>query len=289
MSKRKAREGSPNVSYKTTRLPESPLLDIPPEIWRIVSDNLEPLYRTFARFACKKFRALFPRNRNILPKRSICCEAATYRLVLLQWLLVRKFECDIRECARSAAEKGRIKILSWLAADNRRNLDIETCHAAVRGGALDALKWLLGGNHDVLRIEGQAEVSYPFHQNVGEWAGLAARCGHINVLEWIQLDTDFPLDHGQWLYSKAIEGNQVGVFAWLVHNDIPMPEPVVYVKEAASEGRLEILKWMLDDGITIPMACYYYALKRGHRDVMLWFEKLFSPHVFGPEPADISN
>lgn len=113
--------------------------------------------------------------------------------------------------------------------------------------------------------------------------------GHINVLEWIQLDTDFPLDHGQWLYSKAIEGNQVGVFAWLVHNDIPMPEPVVYVKEAASEGRLEILKWMLDDGITIPMACYYYALKRGHRDVMLWFEKLFSPHVFGPEPADISN
>jgi hypothetical protein len=132
--------------------------------------------------------------------------------------------------------------------------------AAASGGHIHILEYLRPTNN--------MEVFY------AKVTGVAARHGHVAILEWASANTDF-----SWAYTcflKAIKGSQFKVLVWLqvfttkrkqFHELIEHSIPMLM---AAQFGDIEIFKWLRNIGMKWHPLTYQTAKMFVKIDIAEW-------------------
>ncbi len=121
-NKRKTRE-------EDSPIQSSPLLALPPEIWYVVSNKLEPLDRTMARISCRALRRMIRRKSDRRrPLRTFYEAIAIGSLDVVKWLAANRYNAykrhaakrrlewrtfDKKHCVRMALKHGRANVLEW--------------------------------------------------------------------------------------------------------------------------------------------------------------------------------
>lgn len=132
------------------------------------------------------------------------------------------------DCTFLAAHHGRRAVLEGLREDGVV-FDARTCAGAAGGGDLDLLMWL-------------RQIGTPWG---GDTSTAAAREGHVRVFAWA-------LANGAELWSSATssaaEKGHLDIFKMAIaHNSLSWNESMA--ADAAREGHIEILKYVVQEGL----------------------------------------
>lgn len=235
MSKRKACDDV-SSSPKVATLSESPLLDLPPEIWGMISDYLHPLYRTAARVACRHFRSVIkmPTKEDIRVWHCVRCASISMWNEWISESLIGSGHKYVAFCTMvDGAAGGHIAVLEWFRKRGY-HIDQNASVRAAKGGHLKTLEWLVANGY-ALEVPG-----YRCTDN-------AASIGRTDILDFLKAN-------GCKFYESsctrlAIEGNHLNVLGWLKANGSRFGQNQFETfRLALSTGSADALRWLLENG-----------------------------------------
>jgi hypothetical protein len=96
----------------------------------------------------------------------------------------------------------------------------------------------------------------------------AARCGHLEVLKWLNSEG---IIMDSIVAEKAAKYGHLEVLKWLKSESVKMNTDVA--KSAASGGQLEVLKWLKSEGVVMNTRVAHWAAQRGHLEVLKWLKE----------------
>jgi hypothetical protein len=164
-----------------------------------------------------------------------------------------------------AATLGDLETMKWAIAENTGTTGIAANHAS--DFFVPVIKAAASGGHihilEYLRPTENMEVFY------SKVTGMAARHGHVAILEWASANTDFI-----WAYTcflAAINGSHFKVLVWLNSHfpDALMNHPYP-MRMAAQVGDIEVFKWLRNNGMKWHPSTYTVAKKFLHFDIAEW-------------------
>ena len=188
----------------------------------------------------------------------------------------------------SAASTGDLELIKWIVADDAPWASA-TCFAAAGSGCVEVLAWArehgapftgvaFGGCYDY-----GCDIFVSVHGG-GSMYGIAARNGHIEMLEWLRSqDVPWPKDEGYYgspddisdgLYACAARGGHLEVIEWLERHGIEHSDhgDEVACEAAAAGGHLQLLRWLRSRSPPYKwdQATCKAAAANGHLDVLRW-------------------
>ncbi|EFA75334.1 hypothetical protein PPL_11410 [Heterostelium album PN500] len=207
----------------------------------------------------------------------------------------------------SAAKKGRIHMIEWLAENRSNDREESTMYgSAIEGGHLHVVQYLLDIN-EPLRVSPSLEYDSLFdysiycnqleiakllyHNNIREsqvpLMDFAACHGNIEMLKWMKENTtirgsDIVMDNAalgnhfevlKWLHENLTEScRYTEVALWLLENQTSANE--ISISDAVIGGNLEIIKWLFANRTERPttwaMEC---AAHLNHMHVIRWLHE----------------
>lgn len=99
---------------------------------------------------------------------------------------------------------------------------------------------------------------------------IAAKYGKINMLEWIKNNNKIDYDNNIRACNLAAEYGHLDALKWLVDNKFDKYLTVDTFMEAAGNGDLEVLKWLLSKGCPWNETTCIIAAGNGHLEVLKW-------------------
>jgi len=215
---------------------------------------------------------------------------------MLQCMLDRGVQVLHVDVTAAAAGGGSIPTLAWLHY-HHAPLDDSACSEACREGRLDALRYLrvhdapydgeaggewacahaaiIGGHLHVLRYLKDVGM---MHDSIYMFFWTASWFGRIDVLIWLMeepgvldaFEDPDGLDWGELCASCAVCGGQLTVLKWLREEKGIEWEWGRDLDRAISDGRLDIVKYLREQGAEwYERSCYDAALY-GHLDLLRW-------------------
>lgn len=230
------------------------------------------------------------------------CEAAARggHFEILKWAYQNKCPWSAATCM-ALASRGELGMLQW-ARKEGCPWDGRTCSYAAAGGHLDVLKWARergaswdertcaraaeGGHLAVLRWARQRGCRWEEHTCRG-----AALYGHLEVLQWARANG---CQWDRFMCAAAALGCHFSILKWAHENGCPWDEATCshavgsgYVRNqwglqhrykwslcpgegAASDQRLEILKWARANGCPWDEVTTRAAVEGKHWDILRW-------------------
>ena len=201
-----------------------------------------------------------------VPWNDLVCATAASRgdIDMLCWLRGQDPPCPWDVNVTAAAASSDVKTLQWLRAQHPPcSWDSRSCRAAARAGKLEILIWLRAQKPpcpwtsttfeaateqpDVEILEWLHENGCPLQLPTPMPCIIAARCGHLAVLQWL-------CEHGHLLtgnlYVHAAVSNSNHILRFLHKMEISRPEPNV---EDGQYGffRLPMAMFLADIGVRL--------------------------------------
>ena len=180
-----------------------------------------------------------------------CASAArTGNYDILKWLRENGCEWDYHTCL-AIASRGDLEMLKW-AHSNGCNLSVAAASYAAEGGHLDTLKYIQEQEQDIQCTDRSASV--------------AASRGHLHVLKWLK-ECGF-----EWTsedLTHAAKCGHLDVVKWLIEEakcDIDSHTAM----EVAKDGKLEVLKYLVEIGCKLDERCCSLAAGSGYLKVLQW-------------------
>jgi hypothetical protein len=227
----------------------------------------------------------------------------------VQWMLSQGWEitpdfgldCDIKtlrflynavgieptcNCARSAAENGRIKVLKLIHGIKPSCIDKDTLLKAVEHGHLEAAKYLelvlnLKGKLLEFNLEeafsiGNLELIEWIYQYYGPyqpkdtWLKRATRHGHLHVINWA-LMKNFISEKDEKYLDDAVQCNQYLVFQRLIDYGVIITDTGYFIRRHSFIKSLKIAKYLAekDPDNAHYMTDKWYSIHASH--IRQWF------------------
>lgn len=208
----------------------------------------------------------------------VACSAAKHgHQHVLEWLA--KFGVISAYVFDQAAKGGHFELIKWLRKQGYRWGDSATGSAAGYGD-LDILKWMRDNGCPVASLaykhaasNGKLEILKWLYSegndvfvNIYDLSREAIRGGHIHVLEWL-VDIKYPLASSG--YRVAASKGRIDVFKWLLEKNVAMDADCVLVI-AAAEGHLDMLKWLRAEGYPWDNSLCPIAVSNSQVEVLKW-------------------
>jgi hypothetical protein len=188
---------------------------------------------------------LYENNHNLIDGELYAYAARFNRINILQWLLDHNCPLDIddlEELTIAAAEKGNLKILKWMLANNRY-VDMHVCAinaTNTENNSLCVLDWLLT-------------------EKLGFW-------DQDLYLAEIK-ETDYWDDD---LCDHVVSLGLLNVLKWLIEKECPCNMYICSIT-ASAHGHLDILKWLIEcKGVSFNEDFCSYAAENGHFHILKW-------------------
>lgn len=197
-----------------------------------------------------------------------CCSLAAQggHLEMLQWLLQQGCPCS-QDALHTASGAGRLEVLQWLASHpGWRPQDILRQSGAMQSTIRAAqnvcvLEWLLS--------EG-CPASYRVWEQ-------AAAFGRLGVLQWAHANQHLARGCGSSLLESAALGGNVQVMEWIaLVSDCPVDGEEEVCRLAAERGQLRALQWLVDRGHPVGSVTWGAARQRAARgdgQVLQWLRE----------------
>jgi len=211
------------------------------------------------------------------------CAAKGGHLYVIEWLARNGIECD-STIYESAAKHGHMHIIRWARARGLRPCS-RMCASAAAGGHLDIIQWA-AGKLVCCGVRTYEQAAYGGHLAVMQWIFqttstldpsnkaclLAARHGHLHVLEW-QKSTSQELS--AYITVEAAKGGHTNVMRWAKTRERAWGEHECIwnesvCAEAAHGGHLDALQWARANGCPWDAMTCTDAAIRGHLHVVQW-------------------
>ncbi|KAL2918391.1 hypothetical protein HK105_201791 [Polyrhizophydium stewartii] len=230
----------------------------------------------------------------------------------VKWLHANRTEGCTTKAMDSAAKNGHFDLVKWLHENRTEGCTTRAMDQAAENGHFDCFKWL----HENPPRDAQPNRT----EGCTYWAmDSAAEGGHLLVVEWLHNNRsegcspdalNSSARNGfanvvEWLHKNRTEGNIADAAEHAVkycrlnvieriHALAPDAITVSLVDQAAFEGRVSALNWIVDNiGIWPTATGITYAVEEGQLYMLPWFHKrmpelLRSHAVFkvGNENAD---
>jgi len=270
-------------------------------VYSTIVRDLERMCRMTALAAASGDLRLLERLRSngcVWDVRTALAAAGRGDLVMLEW--AHQQRCPLNENVISkAASAGSVEVLAWVLAVGGR-VTTHTMQSAARAGHVHVMEWLRASGCDWDEAT-CAQAAAGGHLAALQWARQhgcawdawtcieAARNGHLRVLEWAR-STDCPWDervtrhaaekqqretlrwaveHGCVYYHDALACR--GMERWLVERGhFPALDNLWVCCWAASNGDLELLRWLRSLGYAWSDVVTRQAVRGGHLEMLKW-------------------
>ncbi len=193
------------------------------------------------------------------------------------------YRLGLEEVVAKAAQYGQIETIKWLRA-NGAPWDHSTYSHAVIGGQLPTVKWLTKHKAPCDTKLDRAHAAMWGHPSILEFfwsndctnwwpniSALAAREGHIPVLEWYK---NKGFSFCEYTFEKAATGGHIETMEWLKANGVPMGKLICFW--AVKYGQLDALKWLKANGAHWDPEEYLQCIEMGDMDhIRNWIESNF--------------
>ncbi|KAL6075282.1 Ankyrin repeat domain containing protein [Balamuthia mandrillaris] len=226
------------------------------------------------------FSACSPQLRHKLFARRACSA-----LPLLQWAMANGY-CLNEDTCTLAAGQGCLEVLQWARQEKGCPWTEAAFTAAAAGGHLEVLQWLHQSGCPCDEEDVLCAAASGGHLQVLKWAHGeyfeipdsafkgAAYNGHLAVLEWGH-ENGLPLQKTD-IFSGAVKGGHMTVLKWIAQvlgNEAPSLSSFssdVSCAIAASNGNLEMLKWLHEQGCPWDASTFDRAAVSGDLEVAKW-------------------
>jgi hypothetical protein len=139
-------------------------------------------------------------------------------------------------------------LFEWARSRLAMPLEDETFHTAATGGHLEALQVAVQQLHD---RDWKTKKDWDW---LSECSYLAAKCGHIHVLQWLRgLDSGFNWGADVRVTLAAAEGSQLEVLKWSRRQSPPCSFGRHCCDTAGQNNNFPMLKWLLTQDARAPM------------------------------------
>lgn len=202
------------------------------------------------------------------------------QLEMMRWLVL---ENDCRPSASTmkyAAHGGNVEMMVWLREqEGCHNLESDALSAAACSGHLESVKWLV-------------QAGSRWDEDIMMYA---AKRGHLHILQWLReqgctwnQDTMFNAASGgnlqvvKWLHGEgcpwdpeavkeALRNDHVELVEWLIVNgcEFERDDPLLVVL-AATEGLLEMVQFLVQNGCMVHPNAIQFAAGNGHMPIVEW-------------------
>jgi hypothetical protein len=213
------------------------------------------------------------------------CRAAAKagNLELLQWLRANGCPWDT-ETIQFAAHIGRSDIVEWAHA-NGCPWDKWACASAAYSGNLKLLQWLRENGCPWNECT-QLSAASKGHLHVLDWlhaqgcpedyehaALSAAGSGRVAVLDWLYAAGWQITGRGDDCVGIAACEGHIGALSWFHDKRCPAAWIVNGIKEAASAGRIDIIKWARARGYEWNKGACKNAAEEGRLGTLRWLRR----------------
>lgn len=167
-----------------------------------------------------------------------------------------------------------LKIVQWMNAFFKIPFTNKTVFMAAKSGDVEFMDWASDnveythdrgekvyfhaasrGNLNIIKL--LVEWGWQFNENLGF---TAARCGHIDILEWIFENSDKNFDINHRLCVFAAKGGHIHVLEWLRDHGCK-PSMWNIGEFAAANGDIKMMKWALDNSCSFGSIGQMYKIK----------------------------
>jgi hypothetical protein len=217
-------------------------------------------------------------------------QKAAYRgdIAMLEWM--RGEGCPFDLVAISAAYAGKTHVLDWMV-ERGFEIDPGICENAAAGGSKEGMVWARQHGYSwgltcgALVKHGYLELLRWARAQGAEWkpglavrsgmivcAGIAAKFGHVDILNYMMSDTDVVLiDHGlagDAIVDCAIDDDHIHVLRWVLEQGYVFSARTC--RHAAKRGNLPILQWLRSIGCAWDGRVRAEAVAHGHHELLAW-------------------
>lgn len=223
------------------------LLNLPPELVKLILRNLPGSTRILLPWVCRRMRVICGelqpeiKTSNVAWQILLTTAASNGYVNILEWArlnqgpYLKNFKKEyqtlllLAECQLVAARCGQISVLQWSLA-HFDFLSPSIANAGAVHGHVEVLDWVKQ------HVIDQSKIWCDVSTN-------AAGCGHLHVLQWFK-EKGVPLDKSSEICDQAAWDGQLDVLIWLKANGIWDSESVY--KAALRRNRPHVLKWWED-------------------------------------------
>ena len=207
----------------------------------------------------------------------------------LKWLVKNGFRLDDSKIFKSATEiEDNIPVMEYLVSLNCPTS--VTCCSAARKGALKNIKWLakkgfsIRSEHTFLQAidNDSLDVLKWLYENgcpISSKISLFAEKCSIETLEWLKQHQVSIKKSPNLFIGAAIENNSIKM-KWLLRSECPLQDssPSVF-SDAAEHGSFEMLKWLYENGCPVDDSIYTMEAAAEHQslDSLKWLYAIGCP------------
>jgi ankyrin repeat protein len=184
-----------------------------------------------------------------------------------------------------AAHHGHLPVIEWLVTEYDRETSImRAVEEAAKGGHLHILKWMYA--HCYRRVYwGGAEMRHAVRKNqfeVAKWLQYntfvpmqlclideAARHDNMEMLRWLRM---VPGECTIQSVAHAVQGGHLQVAQYIQRHCFKTLS-MIYVDDAAKNGRMEMAKWLYEHKASISPSAATGAASNGHLEILKWLHE----------------
>lgn len=220
------------------------------DVVRLILERLSPEARYVARFVCKRWNSLLPKQKNS----TITAANFTFDLKLVQWAY--SLQLPLGNYASEIGRHGNIEVYSWSLEKGFWMSHYYFIRHAVIHGQLEFLQWIHCHDKGVEYIE---QNDYVYEE--------AIKHDHLEIMKWM-LSLKVTLSDEDTLI--AAKYGRLKILQWMVEIGCILSSDVL--ERAVSFNQFEVAEWLLS---------------LGHELRSIWYQRKI--YFFGPETIKALN